>query len=78
MTNPLDILKEHLQKALNESTESDCYQEALSDGIYSCQLGTSTALEEWINIWISGPHNYEYTKGVQFVEQQWHQITGMF
>ena len=78
MTNPLEFLKEQLQKSLNESTESDCYQEALSDAIYSCQFGTSTALEEWINIWLTGPHSYEYTRGVQFVEEKWHQITGMF
>jgi hypothetical protein len=74
--NNLQQLKERLQIVLNESTESDCYQEALSDGIYSCQFETSTALEQWMDIWLKGPHSYEYTKGVQFVSDTWQEIKG--
>lgn len=74
MTQHLEILKGILQKALNSSTESDCYQEALSDGIYACQLYTSTGLEQWMNIWLTGLLNYAYTKGVQFVAQEWENV----
>lgn len=74
MTQHLETLKGILQKALNSSTESDCYQEAVADGIYSCQFGTRTALEQWMNIWLTGPHSYQYTKGVQFVAEQWDRI----
>lgn len=81
--NPLDLLKTQLQNALNESTESVDYKDALEDGVYSCGLGI-TALEEWVSIWINPLYcNFsvkeaEYQKGVKFVEDKWHQITGMF
>lgn len=75
--NPLQQLKEILQKSLSESTESDCYQEALSDCAYACDLGV-TALEQHMEKWLDGPYDYEYCKGIKFVEDNWHQITGMF
>lgn len=86
MTNPLDILKEHLQNALNDDEQFEGYSSALSDAIYSCSLGSVTALEEWMSSWtLDSPTIYnlsdeekDYYEGVGFVEQQWHQITGMF
>ena len=76
--NPLQQLKERLQTVLNESTESDCYQEALSDCIYACNLSV-TALEEHISMWINTTwDDKEYIRGIAFVEQERHKITGMF
>lgn len=76
--NPLQHLKESLQTVLNESTESDCYQEALSDCVYACNLGV-TALEEHISMWINTTwDDKEYIRGIAFVESEWHTITGMF
>lgn len=73
----LNILKERLQLALNESTESDCYQEALHDCLYACNLSV-TALEQHMEKWLDGPYNYEYCRGIKFVENELHKITGMF
>ena len=75
--NPLQQLKERLQTVLDESTESDCYQEAISDCAYACNLSV-TALEQHMEKWLNGPYNYEYCKGIRFVENEWHKITGMF
>lgn len=80
--NPLNILKTQLQNALNESTENEDYKSALSDAVYGCDLGV-TALEQWIQSWITPRHlghntGDQYIKGVEFVEDKWHQITGMF
>lgn len=75
--NPLDLLKTQLQNALNESTESIDFNEALHDCSYACNLSV-TALEQHIERWLNGPYNYEYCRGIKFVEDKWHQITGMF
>lgn len=86
MTNPLEILKAQLEKALNETTETEDFKEALRDGVYATSLSVS-GLESWINLWSdSQDSNYlygaefskEYQQGVQFVEEKWYQITGMF
>jgi tripartite-type tricarboxylate transporter receptor subunit TctC len=81
--NPLDLLKTQLQNALSESTESEDFADALKDGIYSCDWETEAALVQWIESW--SQHIVEitrcekdYQKGVKFVEDKWHQITGMF
>lgn len=81
--NPLDLLKTQLQNALNESTESEDYKNALEDGVYSCQFETQTALIQWINNWtkdftLEYDFDLEYRRGIKFVEDKWHQITGMF
>lgn len=83
--NPLDVLKEHLQKALNESIESEDFKEALFDAQYAASLGQS-ALNTIFQAWcmmpneeiLACPHEIDYFRGCCFVEQQWHQITGMF
>lgn len=80
--NPLEVLKERLQKALNDDNEFEGFIEAISDGLYATNL-SEIALRQWILSWIDSPtssYSYEedYKKGVQFVEEQWHQITGMF
>lgn len=75
--NPLDLLKTQLQNALNESTESIDFNEALYDCSYACNLSV-TALEQHMEKWLNGPYNYEYCRGIKFVEDKWHQITGMF
>jgi hypothetical protein len=75
--NPLDLLKTQLQNALNESTESIDFNEALHDCSYACNLSV-TALEQHMERWLNGPYNYEYCRGIKFVEDKWHQITGMF
>lgn len=74
---PLQQLKERLQLALNGYSESADYQEALHDCSYACNLSV-TALEQHMEKWLDGPYNYEYCRGIKFVEDQWHQITGMF
>ena len=73
----LNILKQRLQEGLNESSESVDYQEALHDCSYACNLSVK-ALEQHMEKWLNGPYNYEYCKGIRFVEEQWHKITGMF
>lgn len=46
MTNPLEILKTQLKKALDENVDrSDCFKEALHDCCYACNCST-IALEE--------------------------------
>lgn len=82
--NPLDLLKTQLQNALNESTESEDFNDALSDAIYGCDLSIK-ALETWMMSWIAPNYleyiSYEqnqYIQGVKFVEDKWYQITGMF
>lgn len=84
--NPLDLLKTQLQNALNESTESEDYKLAIEDGIYATKLSV-LGLETWLSTW-SGSQDADYLygcefpegyqKGVEFVEDKWHQITGMF
>lgn len=76
--NALNTLKEGLQKALNESTEHKDFIEALEDCVYSCDLGV-TALEQHLDIWSTVcPVDSKYRKGIEFVESEWHKITGMF
>lgn len=85
--NPLDLLKTQLQNALNESTEDVDFTEALADAIYACNLSTK-ALEQFISSWVLPDAltidrelddcDIRYVKGVEFVEDRWHQITGMF
>ncbi len=84
--NPLQVLKESLQKSLNESTESEDYKLAIEDGVYATKLSVA-GLETWLSTWngsqdvdylYSGEFSKEYQQGVAFVEEQWHQITGMF
>ena len=82
MTNPLGLLKTQLQHEFTKTHTSEDYVQALSDGIYGCDLGV-TALETWMNSWITPSYlnhksEKDYVRGVEFVEQQWHQITGMF
>jgi len=78
MTQPLEMLKTVLQKALDESTEHKDFIEAVEDCAYACNLGV-TALEQHLDIWSTVcPVDSKYRKGVQFVEEQWHKITGMF
>jgi hypothetical protein len=87
MTQPLEILKAVLQKALSDSTESEDFKEALRDASYACNLSTK-ALEQFINSWILPSAltidrelddcDIRYVQGVQFVEGEWHKITGMF
>ena len=75
---PLQQLKERLQTVLNESTESEDFKEALHDCSYACDLGV-TALEQHLDIWSTvSPVDSKYRKGIEFVEAEWHKITGMF
>lgn len=82
--NPLDLLKTQLQNALNESTETIDFKSALEDATYSCTLDSVTALEQWVAIWtqtdshLMTESEIQYQHGVKFVEDKWHQITGMF
>jgi hypothetical protein len=76
--NPLQQLKDRLQTVLNESTEHKDFIEALEDCVYACNLGV-TALEQHLDIWSTvSPVDSKYRKGIEFVESEWHQITGMF
>lgn len=82
--NPLDLLKTQLQNALNELTESEDFKEALRDAINACNLNSVAALEQSLNSWtqsyvlITKEADKQYYDGVSFVEDKWHQITGMF
>lgn len=83
--NPLDLLKTQLQTALNESTETEDFKEALRDAVNACNLNSVAALEQWIEPWDQRPfgklmseEDIHYCSGVDFVEDKWHQITGMF
>lgn len=73
----LNKLKELLQQEFTKTHTSQDYVEALSDGLYSCQFDTSTALEQWIDIWSNPKYkDYElsrngYSDGVRFVKNQW-------
>lgn len=86
MTNPLEILKTQLDKALDETSETEDFKEALRDAINACNLNSVVALEEWIFSWTNYENlapayeeaDYQYLRGVQFVEEKWHAITGMF
>jgi len=87
MTNPLEILKTQLEKALDETSETEDFKEALVDGVYACGLNSVLSLETWLSTWNGGQDvdyiygsefSKEYQQGVQFVEEKWHQITGMF
>lgn len=85
MMKPLELLKEQLQKSLNESTESNYYRQAIHDGIYACTLGSHKALEGWCETWTATAElpidcqiDEKYLQGVAFVEEKWHQITGLF
>lgn len=84
MTNPLEILKTQLEKALDETSETEDFKESLRDAINACNLNSVAALETWFHIWTEGlPFTLEedeiqYQQGVQFVEEKWHAITGMF
>lgn len=80
--NPLQQLKERLQTVLNDDNQFAGYHEAISDGVYACNLSV-IALDEWVNSWINvSIDSYtcegDYQRGVAFVEEQWHKITGMF
>lgn len=80
--SPIELLKEQLQTALKASVEGLDFNMALDDAIYSCQFESETALVQWMNSWVSDDLTFkfdlDYQRGVQFVEQQWHKITGMF
>lgn len=84
MTNPLEILKTQLEKALNETTEPEDFKEALRDAINACNLNSVAALEQWVGVWVQTDlhilteSEIEYQDGVEFVEEKWHRITGMF
>lgn len=83
--NPLDLLKTQLQNALNDSSANADFREALGDGLYACSLGEA-ALDVLVFNWSNEQLDLEglsesdinYQKGVKFVEDKWHQITGMF
>lgn len=84
--NPLEILKTQLEKALDETSETEDFKEALVDGTYACGLSV-LSLETWLSIWNGSQDvdylygtgfSKEYQQGVQFVEEKWHTITGMF
>lgn len=83
MTNPLEILKTQLEKALDETSETEDFKEALRDAVNACNLNSVAALEEWLSIWIQTDshilteNEIEYQQGVQFVEEKWHQINGV-
>lgn len=82
--NPLRQLKERLQIVLNESAERCDFHYALEDAVYACGLDTEAALLNWSTNWINDDKtslpeaDLEYARGVAFVEEQWHKITGMF
>lgn len=86
MTNPLEILKTQLEKALDEINETEDFKEALRDAINACNLNSVAALEEWLFSWtgeenpttIYGESDYQYLRGVFSVEEKWNAITGMF
>lgn len=84
MTNILEILKTQLEKALNETTEPEDFKESLRDAINACNLNSVAALEQWVGVWVQTDlhllteREIEYQDGVEFVEEKWHQITGMF
>ncbi|MNY31072.1 hypothetical protein D3C86_1652170 [compost metagenome] len=77
MTQHLETLKGILQKVLSGSVEGEDYKEALVDGAYACDLSL-VALQGWLDIWTNteyaGYAFCEYTKGVQFVAEQWDRI----
>ena len=84
MTNPLEILKTHLEKALDETSETEDFKEALRDAINACNLNSVAALEQWLSVWtetdshVLTENEIQYQQGVQFVEEKWYAITGMF
>lgn len=84
MTNPLEILKNHLEKSLDETSETEDFKESLRDAINACNLNSVAALEQWLSVWtetdshVLTENEIEYQQGVQFVEEKWHTITGMF
>lgn len=87
MTNPLEILKTQLEKALDETSETEDFKESLRDAINACNLNSVVALETWLSTWNGSQDvdylygtdfSKEYQQGVQFVEEKWHAITGMF
>jgi len=77
---PLKQLKERLNHEFTKTHTSQDYIDALSDGIYSCQFETATALEQWIDIWLNPEYmDYEisrddYSKGVRFVADEWDKV----
>lgn len=82
MTNPLEILKTQLEKALDETSETEDFKDSLRDSLYSCELGSIASLESFIGSWVNSTdlseEDKQYQQGVQFVEEKWHAITGMF
>jgi hypothetical protein len=75
---PLTLLGTELEAILNDHKESEDFLCAIDDCLYATNLGV-TALEEHINMWTATTwDDKEYIRGITFVEQQWHQITGMF
>lgn len=84
MTNPLEILKTQLEKALDETSETEDFKDSLRDAINACNLNSVIALEQWLSVWtetdshVLTENEIEYQQGVQFVEEKWHAITGMF
>jgi hypothetical protein len=83
--NPLQVLKDRLQYEFTKTHTSKDYVEALGDGLYACSL-SEAALNVLIFNWSVDPlgteklsfEDKEYQRGVEFVEEQWHRITGMF
>lgn len=83
MTQHLETLKGILQKALNSSTESEDFIEALTDGVYACDLNSVLSLETWLDTWNGSQDvdylygtgfSKQYQEGVQFVAEQWDRI----
>lgn len=78
--NSLIILNDRLQNTLDDLSDLDCHHQCLSDAVYSCQLGTPTALEQWLAIWTQTDSHclteteMHYQEGVQFVADTWEEI----
>ena len=84
MTNPLEILKTQLEKALDDTSLNIDFREGLADAMYACSLGEA-ALNVLVFNWTKqqlpedlSEEDKQYQQGVQFVEEKWHAITGMF
>jgi hypothetical protein len=85
MTQHLEALKKVLDKALNNPHFGIEYYasfiEAAQDAIYSCQLGTETALTQWLESWKATDQDVcgtdkQYQQGVKFVQAEWNKLKG--